>query len=71
MKILVTGNMGYVGPVAVRQLRESYPDATIVGIGHRILCPLSGNGNYPSRVPGRCAVFYRCATNTEGNARRC
>jgi nucleoside-diphosphate-sugar epimerase len=32
MKILVTGNMGYVGPIAVRQLRQSYPEATIVGL---------------------------------------
>lgn len=32
MKILVTGNMGYVGPVAVRQLRSSYPEAIIVGL---------------------------------------
>jgi len=31
MKILITGNMGYVGPVLVRRLRESYPDATLVG----------------------------------------
>ena len=32
MRILVTGNMGYVGPVAVKQLRSSYPKATIVGL---------------------------------------
>lgn len=32
MKILVTGNMGYVGPVVVRQLRQSYPQATLVGL---------------------------------------
>ena len=31
MKILITGNMGYVGPVLVRRLREFYPDATLVG----------------------------------------
>lgn len=31
MKILITGNMGYVGPAVVRQLRRSYPDATLVG----------------------------------------
>ena len=31
MKILVTGNMGYVGPVVVDQLRASYPDSTLVG----------------------------------------
>ncbi len=32
MKILVTGNMGYVGPSVVRQLRESYPGASISGL---------------------------------------
>ncbi len=32
MKILVTGNMGYVGPGVVKQLRRSYPDATLVGV---------------------------------------
>jgi len=31
MKILVTGNMGYVGPGVVEQLRASYPQAVLVG----------------------------------------
>jgi nucleoside-diphosphate-sugar epimerase len=31
MKILITGNMGYVGPSVVDQLRTSYPRATLVG----------------------------------------
>lgn len=31
MKILVTGNMGYVGPSVVYHLRKSYPDSTLVG----------------------------------------
>lgn len=31
MKILVTGNMGYVGPCVVKQLRASCPSATIIG----------------------------------------
>ncbi|MGA1859687.1 SDR family oxidoreductase [Azospirillum sp. 11R-A] len=31
MKILVTGNMGYVGPVLVRHLRARHPDANIIG----------------------------------------
>jgi len=31
MKILITGNMGYIGPCVVRQLRASYPDATLLG----------------------------------------
>jgi nucleoside-diphosphate-sugar epimerase len=32
MKILITGNMGYVGPSVVTRLRSSYPDATLVGV---------------------------------------
>jgi len=32
MKILVTGNMGYVGPGVIRHLRQAYPDATLVGL---------------------------------------
>ncbi len=31
MKILVIGNMGYVGPGTVSQLRETYPNAEIIG----------------------------------------
>lgn len=32
MKILITGNMGYIGPLVVNQLRTSRPDATLVGL---------------------------------------
>jgi len=32
MKILITGNMGYVGPSVVKQMRESYPGAVLVGL---------------------------------------
>ncbi|SPP66180.1 NAD-dependent epimerase/dehydratase family protein [Nitrospira lenta] len=31
MKILITGNMGYVGPLVLRRLKESYPGAEVVG----------------------------------------
>ncbi|MGV8095631.1 MAG: NAD-dependent epimerase/dehydratase family protein [Mangrovibacterium sp.] len=31
MKILIIGNMGYVGPGTVKQLRDSYPDAELIG----------------------------------------
>jgi len=31
MKILITGNMGYLGPSVVNQLRASYPDPTLIG----------------------------------------
>ena len=32
MKILITGNMGYIGPCVVKRLRTSYPNATLVGL---------------------------------------
>ncbi len=31
MKILITGNMGYVGPGVTRRLRSAFPDATLIG----------------------------------------
>jgi nucleoside-diphosphate-sugar epimerase len=31
MRILITGNMGYVGPVVARQLRTRYPDCSLIG----------------------------------------
>ncbi len=31
MKILITGNMGYVGPSVINQLRSTYPDSTLLG----------------------------------------
>lgn len=31
MKILITGNMGYVGPVAIRHLKRAIPGAAMVG----------------------------------------
>jgi len=48
MKILITGNMGYVGSVLVRRLRESYHDAALMGLdlGYFGNC-LSSNGIFP------------------------
>lgn len=31
MKVLITGNMGYIGPVLVKHLRATHPEATIIG----------------------------------------
>lgn len=31
MKILITGNMGYIGPCVIKHLRSTYPTATLVG----------------------------------------
>lgn len=50
MKILVTGNMGYVGPAVVDRLRGAYPQARLVGfdMGYFAHC-LSGAGAFPER----------------------
>ena len=32
MKILITGNMGYIGPCLVNHLRTNCPDATLIGL---------------------------------------
>jgi hypothetical protein len=32
MRILITGNMGYVGPVVVAHLRQRFPAAEIIGL---------------------------------------
>ena len=32
MKIIVTGNMGYIGPIVVRQLKKTYAGAQIIGL---------------------------------------
>lgn len=49
MKILITGNMGYVGPCLVKHLRMSYPDATLIGldIGYFADC-LTGASFFPA-----------------------
>jgi nucleoside-diphosphate-sugar epimerase len=49
-KILVTGNLGYVGPAVVGQLRKSYPDAFLAGLdaGYFAHC-LTGCSAVPER----------------------
>jgi nucleoside-diphosphate-sugar epimerase len=48
MKFLITGNMGYIGPLVVAQLRKSHPEANLVGfdIGYFAPC-LSRSGVLP------------------------
>jgi nucleoside-diphosphate-sugar epimerase len=51
VKILITGNLGYVGPGVTRQLRARYPDATLTGIdtGYFAHC-LTGAASLPEAV---------------------
>ncbi len=48
MKILITGNMGYVGPGVVSRLKKSHPQATLLGLdlGYFSTC-LSGTDVLP------------------------
>ena len=54
MRILITGNMGYVGPVLTRFLRENLKDAELIGydagfFGHS----LTGAGVLPEALLDR------------------
>jgi nucleoside-diphosphate-sugar epimerase len=48
MKILITGNLGYVGPCVVRQLRAACPEAELIGfdMGYFAHC-LAGTAGLP------------------------
>ncbi|GKS58920.1 NAD-dependent epimerase [Nitrospira sp.] len=51
MRILITGNMGYVGPVVVRRLRSCHPDAELLGfdMGYFAHC-LTGSQRFPESL---------------------
>lgn len=48
MKILITGNMGYIGPIVVKHLYNRYPEAKIIGLdtGYFAHC-LTGTNIFP------------------------
>lgn len=48
MRILITGNLGYIGPSLIKQLRGTYPDAELIGmdLGYFAHC-LTGVERYP------------------------
>ena len=52
MKILITGNLGYVGPAVVARLRASRPDAVLAGfdIGYYSAC-MTGSVAPPEGLP--------------------
>jgi nucleoside-diphosphate-sugar epimerase len=46
MKILITGNMGYIGPVLYREIRSSLPDAEIWGFDNGYFAHCLTNASY-------------------------
>ncbi|WP_294393676.1 SDR family oxidoreductase [uncultured Sphingomonas sp.] len=54
MRILITGNMGYVGPVVVAHLRQRLPDAELIGYDAGFFAAnLIGGGTLPEHVLAR------------------
>ena len=51
MKVLLAGNLGYVGPVVARHLHDAHPKATLIGFdsGFFALAP----GRYSDRYVDR------------------
>lgn len=51
MKILITGNLGYVGPVLMRHLRRVFPQSTLIGYdtGYFAHC-LTNAAEFPERL---------------------
>jgi nucleoside-diphosphate-sugar epimerase len=51
MKILITGNMGYIGPVVARHFKAEFPEAKLVGydVGFFATC-LTGTAILPERL---------------------
>jgi nucleoside-diphosphate-sugar epimerase len=50
MRILLTGNMGYVGPVVVQYLRRKYPNAYLVGFDSGLFAHCLTTHEYPESV---------------------
>ncbi len=54
MRILVTGNMGYVGPVVVNHLRNRWPDADLIGFDSAFFAQnLTTSEAFPERLLSR------------------
>lgn len=67
MKILVTGNLGYVGPSVMQQLRATYPYAELVGMDLGIFAHcLTGVKASPERVINK-QIFKDVRTVTKSD----
>ena len=51
MKIMITGNLGYVGPSVIKKLRSTYPKAELIGLDLGIFAHcLTGVKVLPERI---------------------
>ena len=56
MKIMITGNMGYVGPVVTSHLRKVFPKATLIGVDSGLFAHCLTNSHLPETVAD-CQIF--------------
>lgn len=49
MKIMITGNMGYVGPIVVEHLSKTFPEAEIIGVDTALFAHCLTAGYLPER----------------------
>ena len=54
MRVLITGNLGYIGPVLTRHLRAQHPQAELIGLDTGLFAPhYSTSGPLPERFLNR------------------
>lgn len=57
MKILITGNLGYVGPGVVSQLRESFPEAELIGFDMGYFASILTNSSFLPEIKLNQQIF--------------
>ncbi|MBN1416254.1 MAG: SDR family oxidoreductase [Bacteroidales bacterium] len=57
MKILIAGNLGYIGPSVTNQLRNAYPDAEIIGFDIGYFTHCLSNASYIPEVKLDAQVY--------------
>ncbi|PSH68124.1 NAD-dependent epimerase [Phyllobacterium brassicacearum] len=50
MKIMITGNMGYIGPVVTSHLRKIFPEATLIGVDSGLFAHCLTNSYLPETI---------------------
>ena len=69
-RILLTGNMGYVGPGVVQHLRQTFPGAELIGYDLGFFAQCLTGADTPARVTAQPPGVWRCAPGTHAAAGR-
>lgn len=65
MKILIVGNLGYIGPSVVNQLRETYPNGTLIGYDIGYFAHCLSNASYLPEIKLDQQIFGDIRTISE------